>query len=267
MALPAGDVDQTSPKGSNGVAWDGQRLWVADLTGGQILAVEPRTGSILGRFGEQAGVTGGPDDLAVGPYGAIYWTGFNDGTIGRLGADGKGRAIANVGAGANPIAFSPEGKLFVGRAVTAEGLYEVDPAGVAPPRLVTATTGNVNGFAFGFDGAIYGPRYSAQEGSVVRIDPNTGETSEIVGGLGFVAALKFGPGGKAYVLSSVPEQLLSVDLSTRQVSPYAMPATRAVDNLAYDDDGSFVVSGFNEPVLSIIPPGGTEVHSMRIGKS
>jgi len=267
VPLPDGEVDQAPPKGANGLAWDGQKLWMADLNGGQILAVDPRSGKILGRFGESEGVTGGPDDLAVGPDGAIYWTGFNDGIVGRLGPDGRGKSIANVGPGANPIAFSPEGKLFVGRAVTAEGLYEVDPTGSTPPRQVSSTTGNVNGFAFGPDGAIYGPRYEDQKGSVVRIDPASGETTEVVGGLGFVSALKFGPEGKAYVLSSVPKQVLAVDLQTKQAVPYATPATQAVDNLAYDGDGSLVVSGFNEPALSVIPPTGGEVRLVRIGKA
>lgn len=265
VALPEGPVDQTPPKGTNGVAWDGRRLWVADLAGSQILAVDPRTGTIEGRFGTDQGVTG-PDDLAVGPDGAVYWTDFNDGTVGRLGAEGTSRAIANVGAGANPIAFAPDGSLFVGRAVTADGLYRLDPTGATPPQQVAASVGNVNGFAFGPDGALYGPSYAGQRGSLVRIDPTSGAVSEIAAVPGFPSAVKFGPDGKAYVLTSAPVALLTVDLATGQVSPYATPATQAVDNVAYDGDGSFVVSSFNEPVLSVVPPAGGAVKTVRIGQ-
>lgn len=131
VALPTAPVDQASPKGTNGVAWDGQRLWVADLAGGEILAVDPRDGRILGRFGAAQGVTK-PDDLAVGPDGAVYWTGFEDGVVGRLGPDGTSTTLSQVGAGANPIAFGPDDSLYVGRAVTADGLYRIDPR--AGPR-------------------------------------------------------------------------------------------------------------------------------------
>jgi streptogramin lyase len=266
VTLPDGPVDQTPPKGTNGVAWDGRRLWVADLAGSQILAVDPRTGAIEGRFGADQGVTG-PDDLAVGPDGAVYWTGFNDGTVGRLGPDGRSTAIADVGAGANPIAFSPDGSLYVGRAVTADGLYRLDPTGATPPREVAPSVGNVNGFAFGPDGALYGPSYQDQQGSLVRIDPTTGAVTEVLGGLGFPSAVKFGPDGKAYVLTSLPVGVLAVDLTTGASTPYATPLTKAVDNLAYDGDGSFVVSSFNEPVLSVIPPAGGEVRTVRLGRA
>jgi len=40
-----------------------------------------------------------------------------------------------------------------------------------------------------------------------------------------------------------------------------------VDNLAHDGDGLFVVSGFNQPALSVISPAGYEVRSIRIGKA
>ncbi|MEZ5142349.1 MAG: hypothetical protein R2726_07495 [Acidimicrobiales bacterium] len=265
VPVPEGGVDQTPPKGTNGVAWDGRRLWVADLAGSQILAVDPRTGTIQGRFGTDQGVRG-PDDLAVGPDGAVYWTGFSDGTVGRLGADGTSTTIGNVGAGANPIAFSPDGSLYVGRAVTADGLFRLDPTGATPPQEVAATVGNVNGFAFGPDGAIYGPSYRDQQGSLVRIDPATGAVTEVLGGLGFPKRGEVRPRGAAYVLTSAPVGVLAVDLATGTSTPYATPATKAVDNLAYDGDGSFVVSSFNEPVLSIIPPAGGEVRTVRIGR-
>ena len=265
VALPSGPVDQTSPKGTNGVAWDGRRLWVADLAGGEILVVDPRTGAIEGRFGAAQGVTK-PDDLAIGPDGAVYWTGFEDGIVGRLGPDGTSTTIAQVGPGANPIAVSPDGSLYVGRAVTADGLYRIDPRGAAAPVTVAESVGNVNAFAFGPDGALYGPSYKDQQGSLVRIDPQTGQVTQVVGGLGFPSAVKFGPDGRAYVLTAVPVGVVAVDVATGQATPYATPATPAVDNIASDGDGSFVVSSFNGPQLSIIPPAGGEVRTVRIGQ-
>lgn len=265
VALPTGPVDQTSPKGTNGVAWDGRRLWVADLAGGEILVVDPRTGAIEGRFGAAQGVTK-PDDLAIGPDGAVYWTGFEDGIVGRLGPDGTSTTIAQVGPGANPIAFSPDGSLYVGRAVTADGLFRIDPRGDATPVTVAESVGNVNAFAFGPDGALYGPSFQAQKGSLVRIDPQTGQVTTVVDVPGFPSAVKFGVDGRAYVLSSAPVGVVAVDLATRQVTPYATPSTPAVDNIASDGDGSFVVSSFTGPRLSVIPPAGGAVRTITIGQ-
>ena len=43
-----------------------------------ILVIDPDTGEILKRLGPEVGVDG-PDDLAFGPDGSIYWTDFSQG--------------------------------------------------------------------------------------------------------------------------------------------------------------------------------------------
>ena len=49
----------------------------------------------------------------------------------------------------------------------------VDVTGATPARVVTPDPGWLNGMDFGPDGFIYAPRWT--EGTIVRVDPETGE--------------------------------------------------------------------------------------------
>jgi hypothetical protein len=91
--------------------------------------------------------------------------------VGRIEPDGTHTTAANLPLGVNPIAFSDDGRLFVGLAAFGDdALYEVDPDGVAPPRLINTGLG-LDGFDW-LDGFLYAPRMSA--GEVVRIDVDSG---------------------------------------------------------------------------------------------
>src|SRR5690606_25035371 len=70
--------DQTRPASAFGMVHDGAKLWIADFYGGQVLAVDPDSGAILVRYQGDDGVSDEIDDLAIGPDGSVYWTGFND---------------------------------------------------------------------------------------------------------------------------------------------------------------------------------------------
>ena len=87
----------------------------------------------------------------------------------------------------NPIAFNDDGRLFVGQAFFGDGLFEVDPALVDPPRVVipdSATppfASQLNGFDFGPDGMLYAPQPFLSR--IVRIDPDTGDLAVLADGL------------------------------------------------------------------------------------
>ena len=86
-------------------------LYVASVNERAILVIDPDTGEIIKRLGPEVGVDG-PDDLAFGPDGSIYWTDLFRGTVGRLAPDGV-TSSQMVAPGVNPIIFSPDGRLFV----------------------------------------------------------------------------------------------------------------------------------------------------------
>jgi streptogramin lyase len=262
VTTPKPPSDQTAPKSTFGLAYHEGKLWVADFYGSQVLGVDPATGTILKRYKGEDGVPEGIDDLTVGPDGSLYWTGFNDGQVGRLTPANVNTVVAGLQPGAGPLAFSRDGKLYVGRAIIGEGIWELDPNAEKETREVTAKAGNVNGFAVGPDGNIYGPRFGlGTAGTLVKIDTTTGKVTEVASGFDAPIAVKLTPAGdKAYVLSQVPggvPKVSTVDLPGGTVKDLAEVRTTLVDNLTLAPDGRVFVSSFNEPVITVINPDGT----------
>jgi hypothetical protein len=259
---PKPPADQTAPKSTFGLTYHEGKLWVADFYGSQVLGVDPTTGTILKRYKGEDGVPEGIDDITVGPDGSLYWTGFNDGQVGRLTPANVNTVVYGLQPGAGPIAFSRDGKLYVGRAIIGDGVWELDPSAEKEKREITASAGNVNAFAVGPDGNIYGPRFGlGTKGSLVKIDTRSGKVTEIVSGFDAPIAVKLTPNGeKAYVLSQVPggiPKVSTVDLPAGTVKDLADAKTTLVDNLALAPDGRVFVSSFNEPVITVINPDAT----------
>src|SRR6266540_3163652 len=102
--------------GANGVMFDRHdRLHIASVAGREIVVMDPQTGAILDRLGPAQGVEG-PDDLTFGPDGALYWTSFFTGVVGRRAPDGTAGAVAPVADGFGlPTAakFDSRGRLHV----------------------------------------------------------------------------------------------------------------------------------------------------------
>ena len=165
---------QGSPiHGANGLNFgpDGY-LYIASVWGMEIVVMDPDTGEIVDRLGPDEG-GGGADDLAFGPDGSLYWTSIFTGEVVRRAPDGT-VTRQFVAPGMNSITFSDDGRLFVAKSIVQnDGLYELDPNLVYPPRL-RAEQG-VNGMDWGSDGFLYAP--IPFEGRIVRIDITTDPAS------------------------------------------------------------------------------------------
>lgn len=228
-------------RGSNGIAVgpDGN-LYVASVSGREIVVMDRRSGRVLERLGAEVGVET-PDDVAFGPDGSLYWTALFAGQVGRLAPDGTASIVAQLPPGPNPIAFNAEGRLFVGLAAFGDGLYEIDPAGVEPPRRVLAPpTGGLNGFAFGPDGDLYSPQTTT--GSVIRIDVDAGTVSPFATGFVLPVAVDFDSRGRLYVNDTAADQIVRIDPATGHREVFA-ELSDGVDNLAFDAaDALYVTS-------------------------
>lgn len=112
------------------------------------------------------------NDLALAPDGTLYVTDSLEGslfrkrpdeaTLSRLGDQGVLR-------GANGIASSPEGRIYV---ATSTGIAQVDPEKGSPTRLPQpddAVTGGIDGLAW-HDGALVGVQNVPNPGRVIRIE-------------------------------------------------------------------------------------------------
>jgi sugar lactone lactonase YvrE len=238
--------------GTNGMAVDDQgKLYIASALGREILVLEPKTGKIMERFGPESGVEG-PDDVAFGPDGSLYWTDILTGEVGRRSPDGvvKKQFVAEF---VNPITFSDDGRLFVAQAFLGDGLYEVDPDLDAEPVLILGT-GNpafhLNAMDFGPDGKLYAPRQQLNQ--IVRIDVDTAEVEILTDQ--FEGACKFDSQGRLHV--GYNDRVLRFDPSSGDVITVAILPSDGVDNIAFDSQDRLFVSNFRDGSIHTILPNG-----------
>lgn len=255
--------------GANGtfVGPDGL-LYVASVLSGEIVVFDVDRGEVVRRYGSEDGVLN-PDDVTFGPDGSMYWTDISAGEVGRRAPDG---AVTKqfVTPGVNPITFSPDGRLFVGLCFLGDGLYELDPELLRPPRAIVVASeenpfplGFFNAFSFGPDGRLYGPLYAA--GMVVGIDVDSCERTSLpwadcdvrvlASDLDTPVAAKFDAHGVLHVLDQGTGELLTVALETGDRTLVAELAL-GLDNLAFDASGRLFVTNADDGSVVEVLAGG-----------
>ncbi len=236
--------ESASFRGINGILFgpDGD-LYLASVVTPAIARLDPESGEILDQWGLGDGPKS-PDDLAFGPDGSVYWTDISNGEVAMRTPDGETRVIAAPGAGVNPITFSDDGRLFVSQCFMDTRLFELDPKGVAAPRLIRDDLGpgcGLNGMDWGSaDGKLYGPRWF--RGEVVRIDVDTGEMETVASGFEVPAAVKFNGAGELHVLDSLRGVVVRIgDDGSQEVVARVQPG---LDNFAFDASDRLFISSF-----------------------
>ena len=168
----------------------------------------------------------------------MVWTAIEDGIIYAKPPNGAIRKVVENRKGVNAISFSRDRKrLFFSLVFYGDALYELYLDGSRPPRLIADNIGGLNAFQVGDDGMIYGPLMFG--GRVVRIDPDTGETTTISSDFQGPGALKLDFKGNAYVLDGATLKRLDL-ASGATTGSFDLPAD--ADNLAIDADGRVFVS-------------------------
>ena len=250
--------------GANGIMFDSEdRLHIASVAGREIVVMDPKSGRILNRLGTDVGVEG-PDDLAFGPDGSLYWTAITTGEVGRLSPDGVKSTVAWLTPGVNPITFSDDGRLFVGQCFMDDGLYELDPNLVDPPRLVADGFGCLNGMDWGADNRLYSAMPFHQQVVSIDVDSCTGSLDpwnecdiEIVAtGFGVPPAAKFDSQGRLHVVDALTGEILRVDTETGDKEVIAQLMPKKIDNLAFDSrDRLFVSNSDDGSIHQVLPSG------------
>ncbi len=256
---------------ANGITFgpDGS-LYIASFWGKEIIVMNKQTGQIINRIGLDKGVKS-PDDLVFGPDGSLYWTDILLGEVVRRTPAGV-TTRQFVASGVNPITFSKDGRLFTARDFTpGDGLYELDPNLVKPPRALIASTaanpfplGWMNSFEFGPDGRLYGPLFLA--GMVVSINvgaPNApfsaspwtdGTIIPLATGFKWPVAAKFSPAGVLHVLDQTGE-IFKIDIKTGAKTLF-VTLQDGLDNLVFDASGTLYVSNADHGWITEVQPGG-----------
>lgn len=262
--------------GANGLAVDASgRLLVASVWGREVAVLDPATGAIVEHIGPMIGdVDGGsPDDVAVAPDGSICWTDIMGGWVNCLRPDGTlDRQL--VAQGVNPIAFTDDGRLFVGLAFFGDTLYELDPMLVQAPRVAMAGSGvapwpdQLNGFDFGPDGLLYAPQpfHPQSGGRIVRIDVDatTPSPESVVDGV-VATSVEWDPAAtELYASLAVTGEVARVDVNTGTVTPFASMGT-VLDNLTFAPDGTLFVSGSDDGLVARVSTADGSITTLSAG--
>ena len=210
--------------GANGIHFgpDGL-LYITSVIGSDLTLIDPVTGEELKRFTAADGVIG-PDDVAFASDGSYYWTSILTGEVAGFTPNGDKIVAAQLPPGPNPITFSDDDRLFVSQCFLGTNVYELDPQGVEPPRLIADDLGpgcGLNGMDWGPDDRLYGPRWFT--GEVVSLDVETGTRRVEATGFQTPAAIKFDSRGRLHVLDTGRGELVRLDGDARAAVAGALP--------------------------------------------
>ncbi len=222
--------------GVHGLAFDSQdRLYAGSVVGHSIYSVDTATGTVKSFVGAPEGMA---DDLVFLADGTVVWTSIQHGVVRARKGDGPVRKLADL-ASVNSIDVRKDGRLFAAQVFGGDGLWEIDPAGSKPPRLILRDLGGFNGFDVGPDGMLYGPLWFKHQ--VVRIDPDSGALTVVADGFDTPAAANFDSKWNLYVLDTARGEVVRVDIHSGTKRVVAQLAT-SLDNLAIDSHDRMFVS-------------------------
>jgi len=225
--------------GPNGLMFDADNnLYVASIVGKEIVVLNPDEFGVLKRIAPKIGV--GPDDIAFGPDGALYWTSPLDGFVGRIAPDGT-VTTQFVAIGVNPITFSDSGRLLVACNLLGVGLYELDPMLQNPPQVITTEIDFLNGMDWGPDGKLYAPM--PDYGKIVRIDVDARPLVIETAAEGMVrpVAVKFNSKDQLHAIDNITGEIWQIDLQTGRKDLYATTSA-GLDNLTFDSSDRLFIA-------------------------
>jgi sugar lactone lactonase YvrE len=237
--------------GANGLRTgpDG-RVYIAQVTGSQISALDPRTGE-LETFSAKGGEIVAPDDVAFDASGNLFATEVMDGRVSMLDTAGRTRVLRDDVPSANGITVH-RGRLFIGECREGGRLLEFDLGG-GPPRVLLDSVPSPNAMEFGPDGLLYFPVMGANE--IWRVDPDGGEPQCVAGDLGVPDSVKFDPQGYIVSTQVASGQVLRIDPRSGEQRLLAQ-LSPGLDNCTFVGD-RLLVSNFTGEITEIAPDGET----------
>ena len=237
--------------GANGLRTgpDG-RVYIAQVTGSQISALDPRTGD-LETFSPKGGEIVAPDDVAFDAGGNLYATEVMDGRVSMRDTAGRTRVLRDDVPSANGITVHRD-RLFIGECREGGRLLEFDLRG-GPPRVLLESVPSPNAMEVGPDGLLYFPVMGANE--IWRVDPDGGEPQCVASDLGVPDSVKFDPQGYIVSTQVASGQVLRIDPRSGEQRVLAQ-LSPGLDNCTFVGD-RVLVSNFTGEITEISPDGTT----------
>ena len=240
--------------GANGLRTgpDG-RLYVAQVTGSQISALDVDTGT-LETISAKGGNIVAPDDVAFDSRGNMVATEVMDGRVSLRDTAGVTRVLRNDVPSANGVTFHRD-RLFIGECRDGGRLLEFDLAG-GPPRVLLTDVPSPNAMEVGPDGLLYFPVMSAN--AIWRIDPfatGPAEPTVVAADLGVPDSVKFDAEGFIVSTQVASGQVLRIDPRTGDRTVLAQ-LSPGLDNCALLD-GRLFVSNFTGEITEVLAGGAT----------
>jgi sugar lactone lactonase YvrE len=238
--------------GANGLRTgpDG-RVYVAQVTGSQISAVDPVTGA-LETVSARGGEIIAPDDVAFTATGELVATEVMDGRVSVRSADGRStRVLRDDLPSANGITVH-QGRLFIGECRAGGRLMELDPH-TGEQRLLIEDVPMPNAMEVGPDGWLYYPAMGSND--IWRIHPDGGEPQRVAGDLGVPDSVKFDSAGRIVSTQVATGEVLRIDPRNGERTVLAR-LSPGLDNCTFVGDRLFA-SNFTGEITEILAGGGT----------
>lgn len=253
-STPAPIDDQRPPEAINGIAVQGDTIWVASIKDDEVLQVRRKDGAIVGRYDTKGA---GPDDVAVAPDGSVYVTGFGNGDVGHI-SKGEYSVLTTITPGINPLEFTPDGTLYVGTYGPKGTLYRVPLDGSAPV-LVATDLPDINAFGAIDDTTLVAPAGGiGGPGAAAIIDLDAGTVADPTIALPKpVAAGATDADGQPFLLANITGEVMAIDVEagTHEVVRTVTEGA-PFDNLSFASDGTLYLSSFTAAAITEVKPNG-----------
>ncbi|MBI5895780.1 MAG: SMP-30/gluconolactonase/LRE family protein [Desulfobacterales bacterium] len=200
-----------------------------------------------------------PDDIAADDKGNLYVTGTTPlvGEVYRIDKNGVKTVIASGMAAPNGIEYNPRtGRLFVTECFQGNRIYEVDPTGQKPARLLIDKDVIPVPEGFGFDpdtNDLIVPDMGS--GKILRIHPDTGAIATVAEKFSAPIALTIGADKMVYIpeLGTGAVYKMALDGTRREKIAQLVPG---LDNIAMTPKGRlFVTSYWDATIFEVTTDG------------
>ena len=244
-------VAGTPLRSSNGMNFDVEgNLLVAHISSSRISKINIDTGEITTLVDFERGVLRA-DDLTSDGKGTI-WTscsGIGGESVFKVSKQGKVTILYSGLAGMNGIQYNRRtGRLFMGQFAAGNGLYEIDPDGAKPPRLITSKFDYTNAMDFDKDNNIL---LTVPGGKIAVVNPDTGESKMLEVSFPHNSALKVGPNGEIYVVGYKDNfgEVWKVSQDGKVKQSLSSGTIAPLDNLAVSKDNRLFVSSLRDATI------------------